>query len=156
MTLTDLISKRGISHPMESFSQQTPKKRPKLNRSNKFHQNGKFKKLQTSVLDLLHVHHPMDNLENKDIHHQQQEPLPPHPSIIKSSDIARVLSKKSVTFASVFDPGENKDDVVRRFLLQLIKSIFIRLGISNQLLRKKWALKRISLLLSHTTQSMIR
>jgi hypothetical protein len=162
MTLAEVISKDNISHPSESSNPETKKKRLRLNRSNKSHQNGAFKKLQTSVLDILHVHHSVDNLENKDIQpppppppQQQKESVPRHPSIIKSSDIARVLSKKSVTFASVFEPVDNEHDMVRRFILQLIKFILIRFGNSNQLLTKKWPPKKILLLLSLTVQSMI-
>jgi hypothetical protein len=161
MTLAEVISKEDISHSSESSNPETKKKRLRLNRSNKSHQDGAFKKLQTSVLDLLHVHHSVDNLENKDIQppqqqQQQKESAPRHPSIIKSSDIARVLSKKSVTFASVFDPVDNENDTVRRFILQLIKFILIRFGNSNQLLTKKRPPKKILLLLSLTVQSMIK
>jgi hypothetical protein len=119
MTFAEFISKRDASSPPSN--PQPRKKRPKSSRPNQLQQNGASKRIQTFVLDLLHVHHPMDNLENKDIYHEQQqqqqktskEPLPPRPSIIKSSDIARVLSKKSVTFASAFEVEDNENVRVR-------------------------------------------
>ena len=120
MTFTEFISKRDASSPPSN--PQPRKKRPRLSRQNQFHPNGALKKLQTSVLDLLHVHHTTDNLEKNDVYHEQQQqqqqqpskaPTPPRPSIIKSSDIARVLAKKSVTFASVFESVDNENATVK-------------------------------------------
>jgi hypothetical protein len=114
MTFTDLISKRIVSHPTESLrrsslNNEIQKKRQKLNHSNKHHHNHKLKCLHTSVLDLLHWHQPTDILENNN--KDQEQSLPHRPSIIKSSDIAKVLSKKSVTFASTLDLADNEHDV---------------------------------------------
>ena len=124
MKIIDLITKKKMSYdidfyPQFSIDDQVEKAREKLNRTNKQHHNHKLKQMQTSVLDLLQWHQPKDTHENKNINEQKQQRLsaPCRPSIIKSSDVAKVLSKKSVTFASVFDLVDNdddKDDVVRK------------------------------------------
>ncbi len=92
------------------------KKHHKLNHSNKNHQNHKLKQLHTSAFDFLHWHQRKNSLENKNKHQQQQESFPYRPSIIKSSDIARVLPRKSVRFGAVSDIIDNehdKDEMVR-------------------------------------------
>jgi len=114
MTFKDLISKGIISHPKESvrrssLDNEIQKKHQKLNHSNKHHNNYKLKRLHTSVLDLFHWHQPKDILENNNI--DQEQSLPHRPSIIKSSDIEKVLSKKSVTFASTFDLTDKERDI---------------------------------------------
>jgi hypothetical protein len=119
MTFTDIISKQTNSEPTESFQQsslndQMPKKHRK---------NQKIKKLHASVLDLLHGHRSTNILENKNTSQQQGERLPTRPSIIKSSDVERVVSKKSVTFATIFDPvvsEDNEDDAVGMLIIIII------------------------------------
>jgi len=102
MTFTDISSQRTKSHSLELFHNEVH------NNDHAFHQNTKLKKpFHMSFFDLLHWHRPTDTLANTNIHQQQQQQTCPHrPSIIKSSDISRAISKKSVTFASsasIFD-----------------------------------------------------
>jgi hypothetical protein len=121
MTFTDLISQRNLSFPVElgrrlSFNDDLHDKKSR---------QPKLKRLHTSVLDLFHWHRPENSTGSKNTNHLQV-PMPQRPSIIKSSDIARAISKKSVTFASAFDLTENKDgkDYLVRILKLLFKSFF--------------------------------
>jgi hypothetical protein len=117
MTITDMIKKKPSSHHsselfrQSSFNDDTHK------------QNQKFKQLHMSVLDLLHWHRPKDSPEIKTIEDEfPQGSDKRRPSIIKSSDMSRALSKKSVTFASVFDL---KDDE-QHYVVRISKLYFIK------------------------------
>ncbi|CAF1089926.1 unnamed protein product [Rotaria sordida] len=72
--------------------------------------NPKLKRIRTSFLNLLHLHRSANNIENKNIHQEQEKSLPRRPSIIISSDIARSPEKKTVAFATAFDDLDNEYD----------------------------------------------
>lgn len=108
MTFKDYIAKKTNSH-----SRQLPNP-SSLNREMKRKHHQKFKRLHISVLDLLQWYPSKQNIENKNIQQdkvQEEDSFPRRQSIIKSSDAPRILSKKSVTFASAFDLIDNKQDI---------------------------------------------
>ena len=135
MTINDMIKKKPSSHHssklfrQSSFNDDTHK------------QHQKFKQLHTSVLDLLHWHRPKDSPEIKTIEDElPQRSDTRRPSIIKSSDMSKALSKKSVTFASVFDlKDDDQHYVVRIYKLHFIKnfSFCIRNTILKQIIKMK-------------------
>jgi hypothetical protein len=143
MTITDAVTERNSSHTTDVLRRSSLNveiHRPKLKSSLS---NDKFKRLHTSVLDLLNWHRPKDGLETKTTY----PGLPKasalrRPSTIKTSDMSRTISKKSVTFASAFnlagdddedddDDDYEKDRFVRIYKLSFLRTFFFLLEIRS-------------------------
>lgn len=120
MTFKDFISKKNLSHSTDSSHRVSSNDEIKKKHHHQ-HNNHKLKQLRVSVLDLLHRHPPTDAFKNKNIEEEDDDGYFPHrSSIIKSTDVPRILSKKSVTFASAFDLVDNKQEKVRNYYNILI------------------------------------
>ncbi|CAF0735609.1 unnamed protein product [Rotaria sp. Silwood1] len=110
MTLKDFNSKEIEFNRSKSAHQLTTSETNKRDhRLSDSHTNPKFQRIRTSFFNLLHAHRATHHTENKNIY-QQQESLARRLSIIKSSDIAQNLEKKTVAFATTFDELDNQYD----------------------------------------------
>ncbi|CAM2703848.1 unnamed protein product [Rotaria socialis] len=114
MTLKDFNSKKTISNQLESIDPSSSNKEIKKNDHVLDYSNKKFKQMRVSLLKLIHSHRSSENIESKTTHSEQQQQQdsssPKRPSIIKSTDIPRSVSKKSVAFASAIDQDDSLNE----------------------------------------------
>ncbi|CAF2088647.1 unnamed protein product [Rotaria magnacalcarata] len=114
MTLKDCNSEKTTSNQLESIDQSSTNKEIKKNDYVLDHSNKKFKQIRMSLLNLIHSHRSSENIESKTTHSEQQQQQdsssPKRPSIIKSTDIPRSVSKKSVAFASAIDQDDSLNE----------------------------------------------
>lgn len=104
MTLAELIHKRiHLSSPSKE-KQQNRVQQTQLNEK-ETNQN-KFQRIQTSLLNIFPNFRPAENERKLSVTIQRT-----NSSIIKSSAIRRTNSKKTVTFASVFDLVNNNENL---------------------------------------------
>lgn len=126
MTSQDFKSNRIITNQSESYHQllnhQTNKKDRILHNS-----NAKLKQFGMSLFNMLHLHRPVESTDRKTTDQQlevqqQKVSLQTRPSIIKSPDLSRSLSKKCVVFAPpiLTESNENKEnDTVSRSIMSI-------------------------------------
>jgi len=76
---------------------------------NKKDQHRKLKRLNTSIINIFSRPRQTKNFEKKNPNQQiqQQNSFLHPPSIITTSELAKSISNKSITFASVFDDNTN-------------------------------------------------
>ncbi|CAM4877310.1 unnamed protein product [Rotaria socialis] len=108
------MGKKTISNQLESIDPSSSNKEIKKNDHVLDYSNKKFKQMRVSLLKLIHSHRSSENIESKTMHSEQQQQQdsssPKRPSIIKSTDIPRSVSKKSVAFASAIDQDDSLNE----------------------------------------------
>ena len=119
MTIKDILHKKLSSdHPSLNDNMSKHQKTNKI-----------LKQVHSSVLDLLNWHRPKENNDVKTVQFDcPSSSAEKTSSDIKSSDMSRALSKKSVTFASVFDLKDEKNNIVRISKFYFITTSFIQWG----------------------------